>query len=123
MYSMNTRTNNCFDVNTLSQFLTDPRHVHLMVSKHAVRYLKGTFEYGLKYEANQKINLKGYEDPDWAGSAIDRKRTLGCCFSMRSSVISWCSRKQSCMALSTAEAKDVATFYCGGSMFILKTTN
>ena len=44
-------------------------------------------------------------DSNWAGSAIDRKITSGCCFNMGSGVISWFSRKQSCVALSTAEAK------------------
>ena len=77
--------------------------------KHILRYLKGTVEYGLKYEVNQNINLEGYVDSDWAGSAIDRKSTSGCCFSMGSSVISWFSRKQSCVALSTAEAEYVAS--------------
>ena len=48
--------------------------------------------------------MKGYVDSDWAGSAIDLKRTSGCCFYMGSGVISWFSRKQSCVALSTAEA-------------------
>ena len=67
----------CFAVNTL-------RHVHLMVAKHA----GGTVDYGLKYDANQKINLEGYVDSDWAGSAIDRKSTSRCCFSMGSGVIS-----------------------------------
>ena len=80
-----------------------------MVAKHAVRYPKGTVDYGLKYEANQKINLEGYVDLDWARSAIDRKSTSRCYFNMRSGVISWFSRKESCMALSTAEAKYVAT--------------
>ena len=47
----------------------------MMVAKHAVRYLKGTVEYGLKYDTNQKINLEGYVDLDWLGSAIDRKMT------------------------------------------------
>ena len=103
IYLMNTRPDICFAVNTW-------RHVHLMVAKHELRYMKGTIDYGLKYEANQKINLEGYEDSDWAGNAIDRKRTLGCYFSMRSGVISWCSKKQSCMALSTAREKYVATF-------------
>ena len=70
--------------------------------------LKGIVDYGLKYDANQKINLEGYVDSDWAGSAIDRKSTSGCCFSMGSGVISWFSRKQSCVALSTAEAEYVA---------------
>ena len=46
-----------------------------MVEKHVVRYLKGTVDYGLKYEANQKINLDSYVDSDWAGNAIDRKST------------------------------------------------
>ena len=48
IYLTNTRTHICFAMNTL-------RHVHLMVAKHAVRYLKGTVDYGLKYEENQKI--------------------------------------------------------------------
>ena len=100
---MNTRLDIFFIVNT-------SRHVHLMVANHIVRYLKGTDDYGLKYEANHKINLEGYVDSDWARSSIDRKRTLGCFFSMGSGVISWFSRKQSCMALRTAEEKYVATF-------------
>ena len=64
MYLMNTRPNIFFVVNTLSQFLTDLRHAHL-VTKHAVRYLKGTFECGLKYDMNQKTNLHGYDDSYW----------------------------------------------------------
>ena len=58
----------------MSQFLTDPRHVHLIAAKHILRYLRGTIDYGLKYDANQKINMEGYVDSDWAGSAIDRKK-------------------------------------------------
>ena len=54
---------------------------------------------------NQNINLEGYVDSDWVGSSIDRKSTSGCCFSMRSSVISWFSTKKSHVALSTAEAE------------------
>ena len=77
--------------------------------KFHLMYLKGTVECGLKYDTNQKINLEGYVDSYWAGSAIDRKSTSRCCFSMRSSVISWFSRKESYMALSTAEEKYVAT--------------
>ena len=71
----------------------DPIHFHLIVAKHILRYLKGTVDYGIKYKANKKINLEGYADSDWAGSAIDRKITLGCCFNVGSGVISWFSRK------------------------------
>ena len=84
MYLTNTRPYICFAVNTLSQFLMDPRHVHLIATKHILRYMKGTVDYGLKYELNQKINLEGYVDSNWARNAIDRKSTSRCCFSMRS---------------------------------------
>ena len=107
MYLMDMRPDIFFSMNTLSQFLTNPRHVHLIAAKHILRYLKGTVDYGLKYEANLKINLQGYVDSDWAGSAIDRKRNSGCYFSMGSIVISWFRRKQSCVALSTAEVEYV----------------
>ena len=52
MYLKNTRPNIFFAVNTLSQFLTDPRHVHLIAANHILRYLKGTVDYGIKYESN-----------------------------------------------------------------------
>ena len=60
MYLKNTRPYIFFAVNTLSQFLMDPRHVHL-VAKHVVRYLKGTIEY----DTNQKTNLYGYVEWNW----------------------------------------------------------
>ena len=65
MYLTDTRLDICFVVDIL-------RHVHLMVAKNAVRYLKGTIDYGLKYEANQKINLEGYVDLDWSVPFIGR---------------------------------------------------
>ena len=56
----------------------------------------------------------------WEGIAIDRKITLRCYFSMGSSVIFWFGRMESFMALSTDEAKDVATCDLGGSMFLFE---
>ena len=94
----------------------------MIAAKYILRYLRGTFDYGLKYEENQKINLEGYVDLYWEGSAIDRKSTLRCYFNMRSGVISWFGKMESCMALSTAEEKDVATCCLGGTMFLLKKT-
>ena len=107
MYLTNTRPDICFAMNTLSQFLTDLRNVHLTAAKHILKYLRGTVDYGLKYDANKKINLEGYVDANWARNAIDRRRTLGCCFSMGSGVIYWFSRNQSYVAQSTAEAEYV----------------
>ena len=58
MYLMNMRPNIFFDVSTL-------RHVHMMVEKHVVRYLKGIVEYGLKYDTNKNTILDSYVDLDW----------------------------------------------------------
>ena len=62
MYLTNTRPYICFMVNTLSQFLMNLRHVHSIAAKHILRYLKGTVDYGLKYDVNQNINLHGCVD-------------------------------------------------------------
>ena len=75
MYLTNTRPYIFFVVNTLIQFLTDPIHVQLIAPQHILRYLKGAVDYGLKYKEDQKINLEGYVDSDWAGSSIDKKST------------------------------------------------
>ena len=45
----------------------------MIAAKHILRYPRGTIDYGLNYDANQKINLEGYVNLDWAGSAIDKK--------------------------------------------------
>jgi hypothetical protein len=105
MYLTNTKPDICFVVNTLSRFLVEPRHVHLVVAKHVMRYLKGTLDCGLSYDGDHDFTLSGYTNSDWARSVSDRKSISGCSFSLGSSMISWQSRKQSNIALSTAEAE------------------
>ena len=64
MYLTSTRPNILFAMSTLIQLPMDLRHAHLIAAKYILRYLKDTVDYGLKYEANQKINLEGYVDSD-----------------------------------------------------------
>jgi hypothetical protein len=54
------------------------------------------------------MRLQGYVDADWAGSAVDQKSTSGCCFTLGFAMVSWCSRKQTFVALSTVEAEYIA---------------
>jgi hypothetical protein len=103
MYLVNTRPDICFVVNTLSQFMVEPRRAHWTTTKHILRYLRGTIEYGLRYAQGDGVKLMGYTDADWAGNAVDRKSTSGCCFSLGSGVVSWFSRKQKSVALSSAK--------------------
>jgi hypothetical protein len=89
----NTRLDICFAVNILSQFLVEPRRVHLVAAKHVMRYLKGTLDFGLSYNGDHDFNMSGYTDSDWVGSVFDIKSTSRCCFSMGSAMILWQSRK------------------------------
>jgi hypothetical protein len=66
MYLTNTRLDIFFAMNTLSQFLVEPRCVHLVAAKHVMRYLKGTIDYGLRYDGDHDFTLSGYTDVDWA---------------------------------------------------------
>ena len=100
MYLTNTRPNICF---AFSQYLVEPRRVHLDDAKHVMRYLKGTLDFGLCYTRDHDFRLVGYTNSDWAGSVSDRKNTSRC-FSLGSAMTSWQSRKQSNISLSTTEA-------------------
>src|SRR5712691_10456114 len=108
MYLTNTRLDICFAVNTLSQFLVQPRRVHLVAAKHVMRYLKGTIDFGLYYDGSHEYRLYGYTDAYWAGSISDMKIKSSRCFCLRSAMSSWFSRKQSSVSLSTVEAEYIA---------------
>ena len=92
----------------LSQCLVKPRHVYLIAAKHVMRYLKGTIEFGLYYDKDHDYILYGYTDSDWEGSAAYTKSTSGGFYCLGFAMISWFSKKQSIVALSTAETEYIA---------------
>ena len=108
LYCINSRPDICFAVNTLSQYLVQPRWVHLVAAKHVMRYLKGTIDLGLYYDGSHDYRLYGYTDADWVGSISDRKSTSGRCFCLGSAMSSWFSRKQSSVSLRTTKAEYIA---------------
>ena len=103
MFLVNSHPDICFAVNTLSQHIVEPHHTHWIGAKNLLRYLRGTITHGLR-----DVGLLGYIDADWAGSAVDRKSTFGCYFSLGSASISWMRWKQKSVALSTTEAEYIA---------------
>jgi hypothetical protein len=108
MYLVNTRLDIFFAVNTLNQFMVEPRRVHWVVEKHVLRYLCGMVDYGLDYHRGYGVHLVGYTDSYWAGCVSDRKSTSRCCFGLESVVVSWFSQKQKSVALSLTEAEYMA---------------
>jgi hypothetical protein len=108
MYLVNTRPDICYAVNILGQFMSQPRQTHWITTKHVLRYLRGKVGYDLRYASSVDMRLQGYADADWLGSAVEQKSTSDCCFTLGSAMVSWCSRKQSSVALSIAEAEYIA---------------
>jgi hypothetical protein len=108
MYLVNTRPDISFVVNSLSQFMVDPRRVHWIAVKHLLSYLRGTMEYRLLYEHSGGVRLAGFTDAVWDGCAEDRKSTSGCCFNIESCIISWFSTKQRSMSFNSVEAEYMA---------------
>ena len=104
-----TRPDIAYSVGNVARFCSDPTEEHWTAVKRIFRYLQGTANYGLEYsKQNGDGNLVGFSDADWAGDPNDRKSTSGYIFVMNGGAISWKSRKQTCVALSTAEAEYVA---------------
>lgn len=97
-----TRPDLSFVVNKLAQHMSSPCRAHLELAKHALRYLKGTLDYDLKFNKSHcPIQLTGFCDSDW-GSSEDRPSISGYCFKLTSfgPLISWKTQKQRTVALS-----------------------
>ena len=86
-----------------------PKEAHWQAAKRILRYVKGTKRYGILYTTSENFELIGYTDNDWVRSIDDRKNTFGYVSHTGSRTISWASKKQPIVALSTTQAEYVAT--------------
>ena len=73
--------------------------------KRIMRYHKGTVKLGLLYSKDGSRKCIGYSDAVWARDIDDHKSTSGYLFQVSGAAVSWRSKRQSCVALSTAEAE------------------
>ncbi|GMF24181.1 unnamed protein product [Phytophthora fragariaefolia] len=120
-----TRPDLAFTLGQLSRFVANPSAKHVGAVKRVLRYLVGTQDYGITYSRKQNdvenIVLEGYSDSDWANDPEQRKSTTGFVFSLAGGAIAWMSRRQSIIALSTAEAEYVGA--CEVSMEAMSESN
>ena len=106
--SVSTRPDITYAVGNLARFCSKPTKAHWTAMKRVLRYLKGTVNYGIRYSQKSSSDCVGFSDADWAGDIDDRKSTSGYLFQISGGPVAWKSKKQSCVALSTAEAEYVA---------------
>ena len=107
--AMRTRPDIAFAVNNVARFSSKPTKQHWIAVKRIFRYLRGTTNLGLLYSKEAGTSaLVGYSDADWGNDCNDSKSVTGYLFQIGGTAVTWKSQKQSCVALSTAEAEYMA---------------
>jgi len=109
-----------FSVCLCVRFQSDPREPHLTGVKRIFRYLKGTTNLGLLYKKSSDYKLVGLCDADYAGDRIERKSTSGNFQFLGYNLISWASKRQATIALSTTEAEYISAASCCTQLLLMK---
>ncbi|KAK8931081.1 hypothetical protein KSP39_PZI016518 [Platanthera zijinensis] len=120
MYAMVcTRPDIAHDIGVVSRFLSNPGKEHWSAVKWILRYLQGTTDLSLRFGGSEP-ELLGYTDADMAGDLDSRKSTSGYLMLFVGGVVSWASRLQKCVALSTTEAEFIAVTEAGKELLWMK---
>ena len=87
-----------------------------------MRYLIHTPNFGIWYPKGSSFNIFGYSTSDYAEEKVDRKSTSGTCQFLGRSLVSWPSKKQNLVSLSTAKAEYIVIGSCCAQLFWLTHT-
>lgn len=105
IYLTLTRPDISYAVGVMSRYMQNPKKPLLEAVRRILRYVKSTIDYGLLYKKGENCKLVGYCDADYAGDHDTRRSTTGYVFKLGSGTISWCSKRQPTVSLSTTEAE------------------
>ncbi|XP_070020307.1 secreted RxLR effector protein 161-like [Nicotiana sylvestris] len=120
LYLTTSRPDIVFSVGLCARFQANPKESHLTAVKRILRYLKGITDLCLWYPKGSNFDLVRYVDADYAGFLVDRKSTSGMAYFLGLCLVSWATRKQNYVALSTAEAEYVAAASCCAQLLWMK---
>ena len=112
LYVTASRQDVMFSVCMCARFQASLRESHLKATKRILRYTMHTPNVGLWYPKGAKFELVGYSDSDYVGCKVERKSTSGTCQLLGRSLVSWSTKKQNSIALSTAEAEYISAGSC-----------
>ena len=111
MYAMlGTRPDLAQSIQQISQYCQKPTKTHEKSAKQGLRYLKGMMDEGITYNGNLGLNLKCWSDANW-GAEEGRESVSGFVFTLAGGAISWSSKKQSSVALSSTESEYMAILH------------
>ena len=111
-----TRPDLSFAVSLLSRFQVNPGNEHWNALMHVIGYIKNTLDYGLTYSRDAELTPLAYVDADYGGCRDMKRSTSGYIFTMAGAPVTWSSKRQATVALSTVEAEYVAMSRCAQQM-------
>ena len=111
-----TRPDLSFAVSLLSRFQANPGINHWNALMHVVGYVKNTLDLGLTYSRDADLTPLAYVDADYGGCRDTKRSTSGYIFTMAGGPVTWSSKRQATVALSTVEAEYVAMSRCAQQM-------
>ena len=109
--SLRTRPDISYGVGNLARFSSKPAKEHCIAHKRVMCYLKGTVKHCIPSSHKGSNECVGFCNADWAGNITDRKSTSGYLFQLSGGAVTWKSKKQGCVTLSTAEAKCIGSLH------------
>jgi len=112
LYLCASRPDIMFSVGMCARFQAAPKESHLVAVKRIFRYLVHTPNFGLWYPKGSSFALCGYTDSNYGGDKVGRMSTSGTCQFLGRSLVSWSSKKQNSVSLSTAEAEYIDADEC-----------
>ncbi|KAH0725352.1 hypothetical protein KY284_001217 [Solanum tuberosum] len=120
LYLTASRPDIVFSVELCTKFQANPKESHLKSIKRIFKYLKGTTDLGLWYSKGSNFNLVGYADADYVGYLVIMKCTTCMAHFLGTCLISWSTKKQNFVALSTVEAEYMVVGSCGAQLLWIK---
>ena len=112
LYFIVSRLDISYSMGVYARYQANPKKSHMITLKRIIKYVKTTAGFGVWYNKDTNDVLAGYSDADWAGNADNRKSISRGCFCMGDNLVSWMSKKQNSISLSTVEVEYNAAGSC-----------
>ncbi|GJW32286.1 putative RNA-directed DNA polymerase [Tanacetum coccineum] len=115
IYLTLTRPDISYDVHCLSQHMHSPLKSHLDIAMRVLKYLKLAHGYGIQFsKRNSVFDINAFSDSDWAKCPFTRRSVFGYCVFVNGCLVSWKSKKQSTLSISSTEAeyRSIASVTC-----------